>query len=284
MSKGLYLTIDDSPSASFEEKLSFLISREVPAVFFCEGARMEGRLPVICSAITSGYAIGNHAYSHRPFSTLSVQECIEEIDRTGRLIDEVYQACGVSHYPRLFRFPYGDKGNYRFGSHFFPFSEAYLKGVRSSSRLKYEALRLLPGQLARPYFDKWQKLGAERHLRVQEHLISNGYQSPAFPIDHPLYQPFRQDKDWMWTFDVEEYTYRHQPDAVSFFDKICRRLEADQATNAYGSHGTPAGLFSMPYHDILLMHDHTETDGLFYKTIDYLLQKGVRFLNPLSDR
>jgi peptidoglycan/xylan/chitin deacetylase (PgdA/CDA1 family) len=281
MPKGIYLTIDDSPSDSFHEKVSFLKSRKVPAIFFCEGARMEDRLPAVRNAISSGYVIGNHAYSHPHFSTLSVEEGIREINRTADLIAQAYHSCGISRYPRLFRFPYGDKGDNLFGNHLYPFKSAYLRGVRQHSRSAYHWLRLLPDRVTRRYYAGKEKEGAARYESLQNYLVKEGYEKPAFPIHHPIYRSFSDDTDWMWTFDAEEYLYRKQPDSPESFKRIRERLEADDPVNAFSPQGSARGLLSHE-DDILLMHDHVETDTLFYRTIDYLIQRGVVFLDPLS--
>ena len=54
--------------------------------------------------------IGNHSYSHPAFSSLSTEECIEEIERCETVLSKLYLDAGVERKYRPFRFPYGDKG------------------------------------------------------------------------------------------------------------------------------------------------------------------------------
>src|SRR5262245_50027868 len=105
-----YLTIDDSPTKDFIPKLEYLITKRIPAVWFCEGARLEQYPDSVIIAIKAGYIIGNHSYSHPSFSTISLETAFAEIDRTHRIIEDLYARAGVKRPAKFFRFPYGDKG------------------------------------------------------------------------------------------------------------------------------------------------------------------------------
>lgn len=106
-----YLTIDDAPSQDLPEKIDVLRKYDAPAVFFCEGRKLAERPECGQQILEAGFHIGNHAYSHPHFSDLSIQEGVDEILRTERLIEDVYEQCGIDRPAKLFRFPYGDKGN-----------------------------------------------------------------------------------------------------------------------------------------------------------------------------
>jgi len=108
-----YLTIDDAPSATLDEKLDTLVARGVPAVFFCEGRRLDDHAAHAERAVEAGYHLGNHTYSHPHASDLSVAEFEAEVARTEKRIDAVYERAGVSRPAKLFRFPFGDDGGER---------------------------------------------------------------------------------------------------------------------------------------------------------------------------
>jgi len=108
--KIVYLTIDDAPSKDMKKKVDYLVSKGIPAIFFCRGDLTENDPSSVIYAIKKGFVIGNHAYSHRHFSELSLEEARKEIKRTDEIIEEVYTAAKVSRPVKLFRFPYGDKG------------------------------------------------------------------------------------------------------------------------------------------------------------------------------
>ena len=57
--------------------------------------------PVI-EAIQQGFIIGNHSYSHPNFSKISTSKCIEEIDRTDQIIDDLYKQASVERPIKLF--------------------------------------------------------------------------------------------------------------------------------------------------------------------------------------
>ena len=50
--KPIYLTIDDSPSHNFIEKILFLEEKKIPAIFFCIGNKIEKKLDYIQTSVT----------------------------------------------------------------------------------------------------------------------------------------------------------------------------------------------------------------------------------------
>lgn len=105
-----YLTIDDSPSAQTDALTDALQARNIPALLFCRGDRLDQTPDPIVRAIQKGFVIGNHAYSHTRFSTLTFVQGAREIERTDRLIDAAYKAAGVPRPGKYFRFPHLDRG------------------------------------------------------------------------------------------------------------------------------------------------------------------------------
>jgi peptidoglycan/xylan/chitin deacetylase (PgdA/CDA1 family) len=85
----------------------------VPAVFFCVGQQLEQYRTEVIQAIRDGFVIGNHSYSHRHFSQLSLDQAADEVASTDAIIDALYHAAGVKRPAKLFRFPYGDAGTHR---------------------------------------------------------------------------------------------------------------------------------------------------------------------------
>ncbi len=106
--KKAYLTIDDSPSTGFEEKLSFLLDKKIPAIWFCNGCKLKERSVV--NAIKTNHIIGNHGFSHKHFSEMTYDEAVKEILDTDGLIEAAYKEVCVKRPIKLFRFPYGDTG------------------------------------------------------------------------------------------------------------------------------------------------------------------------------
>jgi peptidoglycan/xylan/chitin deacetylase (PgdA/CDA1 family) len=77
---------------------------------FAEGARVERFYEEALYAVKSGMIVGNHSYSHPAFSSISIEQCVEEIEKCEQVLDKLYADAGVERKFRPFRFPYGDKG------------------------------------------------------------------------------------------------------------------------------------------------------------------------------
>jgi peptidoglycan/xylan/chitin deacetylase (PgdA/CDA1 family) len=115
------LVIDDGPTASTQALLSLLEEAGHRAVLFIVGHRLSGfeplasgkaarRMRTLIQAVQGGFALGNHSYAHTQFSTISFKQARKSIERTDRLIDEIYADAGVRRPGKWFRFPYGDAG------------------------------------------------------------------------------------------------------------------------------------------------------------------------------
>jgi len=104
------LTIDDSPNENTLNFASYLAEQHISAVFFCIGKNIEEHLNTSEQIINFGHDIGNHSYSHKNFSKISFDECIEEINKTEDVINKIYRSVGIKRKKRYFRFPYGNKG------------------------------------------------------------------------------------------------------------------------------------------------------------------------------
>lgn len=114
--KGVFITIDDGPNfSSFSSFLKYFNERKIVATFFFLGKGLQVALKnkeykeMLIFAIKKGFIIGNHSYSHTPFSQLDQIDIHEEIRKTDELINQLYQLAGVERTVKLFRFPYGDR-------------------------------------------------------------------------------------------------------------------------------------------------------------------------------
>ncbi len=106
-----YLTIDDSPSVNFEEVVNYLVEMKIPAIFFCEGRKLEKRIDIVINAIRKGFIIGNHSYNHPKFSEISIKEAQDQIIKTDEIIDNIYNQSDISRPIKLFRFPFLNNGS-----------------------------------------------------------------------------------------------------------------------------------------------------------------------------
>ncbi len=109
MNSGL-LTIDDFSSKNTPAMVDYLKKKNIKAIFFATGEKVEEFYEEAVYAVKNGMIVGNHSYSHPGFSSLTFEECVEEIEECERVLDKLYKDSGVERVYRPFRFPYGDKG------------------------------------------------------------------------------------------------------------------------------------------------------------------------------
>ncbi len=106
LTKTALLTIDDSASIHMGERVDFLASKGVPAVWFCRGDYLAERPEPAIQALKNGSILGNHSWDHAFFSQLSLTEAFDQVDRTDRLIEELQLRAGVVRKVKAFRFPF----------------------------------------------------------------------------------------------------------------------------------------------------------------------------------
>ncbi len=255
--KTAYLTIDDSPSASFSQKMDYLFAKKIPAIFFCIGQLLEKYPEPIMTAIQKGFPIANHSYTHPHFSRITIKQAEEEIRRTDEIIENLYAKAGVKRRQKWFRFPYGDKGDGRFGR-----------------------------VLKQPFSIKnvFQKRDEKRWRHIQDILLKYGYSQPPFleieyryMVDNQLFR----DVDWHWTFDIMEWaTFEQKPTlGVSDFSKIKHRLHQKNPPDCRGKIEDKKRWLASTVPEIILLHDHEETDAIFAPIIDELEQLPLNFVD-----
>ena len=109
MPKTAYLTIDDSPSLHMAERVQFLSEHKIQAIWFCRGDYLDLRPEVAIQALRAGQLLGNHSFDHAYFSKLTLEEAIDQIDRTEAILERLHIEAGVPRKLKVFRFPYEDR-------------------------------------------------------------------------------------------------------------------------------------------------------------------------------
>lgn len=109
MSRGI-LTIDDAASKNTPAIVDYLCKKNIKALFFAVGKNLEKYPEEAAYILKKGFEIGNHGYSHIPFSKMTKKESIVEIERTDSLLEKLYEKSGRKKENKFFRFPYLDKG------------------------------------------------------------------------------------------------------------------------------------------------------------------------------
>uniref|UniRef100_UPI00405711C0 polysaccharide deacetylase family protein n=1 Tax=Acetatifactor sp. TaxID=1872090 RepID=UPI00405711C0 len=101
------LTIDDFSSKNTPAIVDYLKEKGIKAIFFATGKNVERYYEEAIYALKNGMIVGNHSYSHLAFSSLTLPECIDEIEKCERVLDNLYKDSGVERIYKPFRFPYG---------------------------------------------------------------------------------------------------------------------------------------------------------------------------------
>ena len=85
----LALTFDDGPDPVHTPKLlDVLQDHGVKATFFITGVRAERHPEIVRRIVAEGHEIGNHSYRHVKFAALPVQDQLDEIEQTDRVLTE----------------------------------------------------------------------------------------------------------------------------------------------------------------------------------------------------
>lgn len=244
MKKVAYLTIDDSPSKDMKKKLDTLVSNGIPAIWFCIGRFLQKKEKYAVHAIQSGHILGNHSYSHPRFSFLPLKKCFEEIQKTDKIINDIYRKAQIERPAKFFRFPYGDKGDFK----------------------RYT--------LSQSYIEE----GRRRKEKLQALLKSLGYTRPTFKdVTYKYLQKtcLSEDVDWDFTYDVMEWAMctKGMPSRISSLEKVLKRIDENFPEERKGlKHSSSV--------EIIVIHDHHQTTYMFKPIIEKLLSKNLIFKLP----
>ena len=104
------LTIDDIASKNTPAIVDYLNEKRIKAILFATGQNVERYYEEALYAVKNGMIVGKHSYSHPAFSSRSMKECMEEIEKCEIVLERLYKDSGVERVFRPFRFPYGNKG------------------------------------------------------------------------------------------------------------------------------------------------------------------------------
>ena len=243
-SKIAYLTIDDAPTKDMRQKIDFLLENNIPAIFFCIGQLMEERPEPVIYAIQNGFIIGNHTYDHPYCSDAPLENVLEQLTKTDKIIDDLYQKAGVERPAKYFRFPFGDKGALTHDYVYAPVSEE----------------------------------GQKRKQTIQDHLRDLGYTQP--PFENVTYKYYREhgfldDVDWYWTYDTLDWSV--------FADEPLHGIDSLEAAYARMDEDLPEEGRGLDYPDseeIVLIHDHEASTEIFPLLINRMVEKGLQFKLP----
>ncbi|MGG1397273.1 polysaccharide deacetylase family protein [Bacillus salipaludis] len=102
--KAVAITFDDGPNPIYTPQVLEIFSKAGgKATFFMIGEQIIANPAIVKRVWELGHEIGNHTFTHPKLSELSPGECLEEIERTEKLIEDL-----TGQKPIVFRPPYLD--------------------------------------------------------------------------------------------------------------------------------------------------------------------------------
>ncbi|MFW6382162.1 MAG: polysaccharide deacetylase family protein [Bacillota bacterium] len=97
------ISFDDGPSPSHtNDILEILKQYNIPATFFVLGSQVEYHPEILRAIHNDGHEVANHTYSHANFAEISLNQVIQEIEKTNDIIKSV-----IGYKPEIIRPPYG---------------------------------------------------------------------------------------------------------------------------------------------------------------------------------
>lgn len=269
------LTIDDAPSYNFRKKVDFLLSENIPAIFFCIGVQAGTFEDDLVYAVRNGFMLGNHSASHPYFSALTKSQGLAEIERTQHILQRIYEKAGTDplKVKNHFRFPYGDNGDGKYGYHNAGHAAAKLSYYRKSplKNLLNHAGKL--PSLISP---------SPNYSAFQQFLRQKGYSACSVNTANETMDKYHQSHfDWRWTFDSRDWSLR-------FFSPKSKddQKHLDSLLESAEKHFTGTGQLTHPKtndpgrHEILLCHDYSYNFEVFKNLIVRLKLLNVRFTDP----
>ena len=248
--KTAYLTIDDGPTEITLQLLDALEERKMPAVLFFIGERMKQRPEIVVEAIQRGFPVGNHSWSHPHFSSLNVLDATLEIQRTEKIINELYQVAGKDRLYPCFRFPFGDKADGR-------------KGM----------LNTLPSIFSINRAKRIQQSLAKLKLQAFDHqlIFDNVYQNKL-----------ASSIDWSWTFDIMEWsTSLEKPVAgIDSLEAVLKRISSTHPIDPRKPRDAGSRWLGSTSAEIILLHDEPSRHELMIPILNALKALPITFSIP----
>ena len=209
------LTIDDMPQGNTKAIVDYLVSEGIKAVFFTIGEMCDRDNESVLYAISKGFVIGNHTYTHAKLSEVSYEEGISEIERCEEALNKVYAKAGVERPVKLFRFPYLLQG---------PDKDRYLKYLEEHGFKKIDDSGVKNGWYKSNGWDKEDHVSCS--FDCQEYLLRPGNDMTFSKVLESIDSAFNssnEDQDHIILTHSHDETEEMESDYVR---KICERIKS----------------------------------------------------------
>lgn len=256
-----YLTIDDSPSERMDDLVDYLERRGIPALFFCRGDRLEEFRGSAIRALRKGFVLANHAYSHQRSSQKDFDWIVGEIEKTERILEDLYKEAGVSRVGKYFRFPQLDRGTAGWIVDYDRYGD-----IDRAALLSAFAEGLNVQSMDRPGAADFEKKD-----RLQAWLAGAGYTQPFKGVNHPWFAKgeIAAARDCLYTFSNCDWmvTARH---LGKWPYKSLEDLKNKALEDPFLSQGGSV--------NVILAHDQAEIIDVTIELIEDLAENKLEFL------
>ncbi len=261
MTRKAYLTIDDSASERTDDLVDYLLSKGIPAVFFCWGENLEKNPAAMVRAVKKGFVLANHTNTHQRASEKDVAFTIGEIKQCEFLLARIYKEAGAQKSHKYFRYPHVDRGT---GAWVIDYDQSDI--ITSGIIMEEIAAGVnLPDKKKPPVtaFDKKQKL--------QTYLKEEGYTNPFTQVTHQWFWDgeMGQAADSLFTFSNADWML--QPNHIGKWPyKNIEDLKQKARTNSWLNLENSVNL--------VLAHDKTAIVDVTIELIGDMLDSGIEFI------
>jgi len=261
MIRKAYLTIDDSASDRTDDLVDYLVSKGIPAVFFCWGENLEKNPAAMVRAVKKGFVLANHTNTHQRASDKDVAFTVGEIKQCEFLIDRVYKEAGVKKSHKYFRYPHVDRGTgawvIDYDQYDFAMGQIIKEEIASGVNLPDKTKPLAAA------FDKKQQL--------QTYLKEEGYTNPFTKVTHKWFWEGEMgtavdslftysNADWMLLpHQIGKWPYKSVED-LKQKARSNRWLNVENSVN------------------LVLAHDKTPIVDVTIELIGDMLESGIEFI------
>lgn len=182
--KILYLTFDGAVDPPGTLRILEQLARfDIKATFFVEGHRVAGHEQTLREMIAAGHHLGNHSFTHPDFSTLTLDQCREEILRAD---EAIYQATGLR--TKLLRPPCGvllDEQRALFEQmgyeiHLWSISVKDWLGPDAAA-VAQRTIELATADVVKPVFHDFLETTADTVALIVPQLLDKGYRFMTIP-------------------------------------------------------------------------------------------------------
>ena len=259
--RSAYLTIDDSASERMDDLVDYLVSKGIPAVFFCRGDMLEANPQAAVRAVKKGFVLANHTYSHQRASNFDADFTIQEIKQCEFLLERIYKEAGVQKSHKYFRYPHVDRGT----------AGWIIDYDQATPTTKDTVMSEIAAGVNLPDMSKPSPEAFAKKQALQDYLKEAGYTDPFKKVTHGWYNSgeIAQAHDCLFTFSNCDWMLLSRQLGkwpYKTLDDLKKKARQDPWLSIENSV------------NIIVAHDQVEICDMTIALIDDMVESGIQFI------